>query len=316
MAFPTFPEFAPLTLNDRAEYERRVASYPPIADISFAALMGWWGLYHAPKVAILNENLVIDYPIDFDKDSTGLCLIGTNEVDESICAIFEYLREHGREVKLVHTPEFVIDHMRYPELFNFNPERNYDEYLIPLSNFYPAENSSAYQRHRVESFMNRMEGSRVGVMPLDMSKQASKDLLINKTKEWPNKGVNRLSEREREALINAIKNADRLGLHVACLKINDVVEAFMIFHAPADQKYITIEYARFSYRTSHLTNFAAFMFAEWSANLGVEYANLCMDYGKPILRVAKLALKPANFFRKYTLEPQTDPALAQSRIAY
>jgi hypothetical protein len=48
------------------------------------------------------------------------------------------------------------------------------------------------------------------------------------------------------------------------------------------------------------------MFTEWFVQQGVNYINLGMDFGKPILRVAKVALRPVNFFRKYTIQPSLD----------
>lgn len=300
----TFPKFSTLTIADKQEYEQLIKNYPPIADISFAGLMGWWGLYRAPEVALLNGNLIIRYALEGNDGDSGLSLIGTNDVDETVCFLFDYLKERGESPQLVHVPEFVVQNMQYPELFEFEGERNYDEYIISLSKFYPLEGSSHYQQQRVRKCIAKLHNSRVTAGPLDLDERKNRELLLNSVRDWPVRGINNLSKRENDALRNAITNATNLGLHNVCLTIDGVVHGFILFQAPHDRKYVTLEYVRVSYAIPYILNFMSFMFAEWMAKQEVEHVNLCMDYGKPILRVAKLALGPVNFFRKYKIKPQ------------
>jgi hypothetical protein len=314
MSFKPFPQFSHLTFGDIKEYERLIKDFPPIADISFAGVMGWWGLRIAPEISILNGNLVISYLLEGDDKHSGLCLVGMNNIDESICTIFDYLKEQGRKPRLVHVPEFVIDNMRYPELFNFRGERDYDEYIVNLSKFYPLGQSSRYQKHRVDRFVEKMGDRRVQVGPIDLSRRENQTILLDSVQSWPVKGINSLTERENEALRNAIMHAEDLGLHNVCLSIDNELHSFLLFQAPFDKRYVTLEYVRMSYKLPHIFNFATYIFSEWFVEQDVEYVNLCMDYGKPILRVAKLALSPVNFFRKYTLEPVREPATSAPKL--
>lgn len=303
MAFKSFPVFSPLSFNDKAEYESLIKDFPPIADISFAGLMGWWGLHTVPEISILNGNLVVSYFLEGDSKNSGLCLIGVNDVDESLCTLFDYLSDQEREMRLVHVPEFVIDNMRYPEMFSFRGERGYDEYVVSLSKFYPLSQASRYQQHRVDRFVENLSNRRVSVGPIDLKTKEGQLLLLNAVDSWPRKGINNLSLREHEALQNAVIHATDLGLNNVCIKVDDELHGFLMFQAPRDKRYVTLEYGRMSYKLPHIFSFASYMFAEWFVEQDVEYVNLCMDYGKPMLRVAKLALSPVNFFRKYTLEP-------------
>lgn len=137
--FKTFPEFSKLTLADRHDYEALVKDYPPIDDISFTSLMTWWSSLENTSVSRLNGNLVISYCLPGEDKFTGLSLVGTNDVDESICAIFDYLREKGEPLRLVNVPEFVISNAAYPAMFNFKEQRALHEYILPLSGFYPSK---------------------------------------------------------------------------------------------------------------------------------------------------------------------------------
>jgi hypothetical protein len=315
MSFNPFPNFTKLAFDDKEEYERLIQDLPPIADISFAGVMGWWGLHVAPEVALLNDNLVLSYFLEGDSKNSGLCLIGANSVDESICTLFDYLRDQDQEPRLVHVPECLIDNMRYPELFNFKSERGYDEYIVGLSHYYPLSGSPRMLRYKVDRFVEKLVDQRVQAGPMDLSIEQNQATLLRAVQAWPTKGINHLSTREYEALQNAILHADELGLRNVCLRINNRLHSFLLFQAPSDKRYVTLEYARMSYELPNIFSFATYMFAEWFSQQGVEYANLCMDYGKPILRVAKLTLSPVNFFRKYTLEPAKDTVTSVPKLA-
>lgn len=298
--FKEFPEFTELKWEHKEEYERLIAGYPPVADISFPALMGWWSVNGKVHISLLNQNVVIRYCSD--EGSFEDCLIGVQEIDSSACIILEYLRENGHLAQLYHIPNFTIEHMQYPELFDFKSERSLDEYIIKLSNFYPLENSNVFHRRRVERFVAQTKGKDLHVGPLDLSKKQNRDRLLQAFNEWPRRGINSYTSQECLAIQRAINNAHKLGLHNCCLIIDGALEAFILFDAPSSNtKYVTLEYACVSYSNIYLINFSISIFSEWFVELGLEYMNVCMDYGKPTLRVVKLLLRPISFFRKYTV---------------
>ncbi|HET9412179.1 MAG TPA: phosphatidylglycerol lysyltransferase domain-containing protein [Candidatus Saccharimonadales bacterium] len=299
-SFPQFPKFTELKWEHKEEYEELVRGYPPIADIAFSSLMGWWSLKRVPKISLLNHNLVIMYTED---KGTGFCLVGTNEVDESICAIFDFLKTHRSVARLVHVPEFVVNNMRYPALYQFNAERDYDEYVIDISKFFPLEKSPIFQQRRVKSFINKFSESRISVRQIDLSETANQEVILGAAASWPSVGINNLNSHSIQAFERSIKFADKLGIYNVCLFIDDKLQGFLIFHAPSDRKYVTLEYARLSYSIPSLLDFMVFVFSEWFLAQDVTFVNVCMDFNKPVMRVAKLALKPVNFFRKYTIEP-------------
>src|SRR5438552_6672566 len=98
--FKTFPAFSRLTLADKDEYEKLINDYPAISDLAFPTLMLWWNHLDCLGISMLNGNIVISYWSPTEQNDTGLCLIGTSQVDESICAIFDHLREKEEPVLL------------------------------------------------------------------------------------------------------------------------------------------------------------------------------------------------------------------------
>jgi hypothetical protein len=303
MGFASFPEFTTLTYKDREEYERLIKDYPAVADFSFAFLMGWWALRAPVEISLLEGNVILSYCSSEKTTEPELCFIGTNKVDECLCTIFDYMRREGKAPKLAHIPEFVIDSMGFPEMFSFKPARSFDEYIIPLSKYYPLSGSPAHHKRRVASFLDKLEGARVNVGPVDLSKAENQELLLNAVRTWPRRGINGLTSTKNGAMENAIRHADDIGFKNVCLFLNDELHCFMIFYAPQNGDLFSLEYIEMSYAVPNLLNFSVNMFAEWFAEQGMTHVNMGMDFGKPVLRVAKLALQPVNFFRKYTIEP-------------
>ena len=154
--FKTFPEFSKLRLEDKDEYEAFIKNFPPIYDTSFAGLMTWWNGLDNMSVSFLNDNLVIPYWLPGDEKHAGLSLVGTNSVDESICTIFDHLREKGEPVRLVNVPEFVVSQVKCPSMFNFKEDRRYHEYVLPFSNYYPLKSMPAHRSRKVERQLARL----------------------------------------------------------------------------------------------------------------------------------------------------------------
>src|SRR5687768_17214608 len=85
--FKVFPEFSKLTLADRKKYEMLVRGYPPLSDVSFASLMNWWNALDSCAVSTLNGNLIFSYWLAGIEDMSGISIMGTEQIDESICFI-------------------------------------------------------------------------------------------------------------------------------------------------------------------------------------------------------------------------------------
>lgn len=112
--FKTFPEFSKLTLADREEYEGFVKDFPPIYDISFPGMMTRWNTFGEILVATLNGNLVIPYWLPGDEKRSGLSLVGTKDVDEPLCSLFDYLRSKNEPVRLVNVPGVSCEKRKIP----------------------------------------------------------------------------------------------------------------------------------------------------------------------------------------------------------
>lgn len=304
-AFATFPNFSKLTLKDRERYELLVRDYPPISDITFPILMQWWNSFDSSAISLLNGNIVISYWMPGDEQGSGLSLVGTQNVDESLCDIFDYLHAKNERARLVHVPEFVISHMHHPELFTFEDERTMDEYVVSLSSFYPLDHMIGFRRHRTRKFLESVDEEQLVVRALDLTQSENRQLLFDSVEAWPKKGtVNHPSKLSEEALALSINESTALGVDNLCLFVKGELHAFIMYHLPHDKRYTLLFQAKLSYAFPYLFDYTVYAFARWFSEHDVIYVNLDVDFGMPMLRVVKLALGPQNFFRKYTIEPK------------
>lgn len=109
--FKTFPEFSRLTFEDRDKYQSLIADYPPYVEFSFPNLMTWWSLLGNCRIAQLNGNLVTAYWFPGYEEYSGLSVLGTTDIDETVAILLDHLKQKGEPPRLVHVPEFVASNL-------------------------------------------------------------------------------------------------------------------------------------------------------------------------------------------------------------
>lgn len=301
--FRSFPEFTKPTIEDRAAYNELIKEYPPLADLSFGRLMTWWNTLDSLAISMLNGNLVISYWLAGDEKHSGLCLVGANKVDESICSILDHLRSRGDQPRLVHVPEFVLSNIRYPEMYHFKEERDYDECIVTLDKLFPIRQNTVKSKAD-EKAIQALLSKKVEIKSLDPALASTRTLLLEAHLRWVRKGeVNYVLDIVQHSLKAAIAQGKDLGIENVCLFMNGRLEAFLLFQRPYNKEYVIADFFQMNAALPGLYEFLVYKFAEWFLDQGVLYANLDADLGLPILRSMRLKLGPTNFFRKYTVTP-------------
>lgn len=302
--FKTFPEFSKLTLADKDEYTRLIARFPPSAHTTFTSLMGWWSAAGEVYVSKLNNNLVIQYWFEGDESNSGLSLVGLDDIDESLCAIFDYLSSIDQPVRLVNVPEFTISSIHYPDLFQCTEQRKFHEYIVAATSFYPLENLGVFRRKKLQRSFKRIGGRHAYIKNLDLSKRQNKELLIEKAEAWWNKNLNNYGKLEKRAFYRLVDNAKVLDVENACLFVDDELYGFCIYIQTCDKRYINIEHVKATHDNALGYELMGYLFAKWFTELGFIYGNLNSDAGILRLRMFMLTLGPTNFLRKYIIRPR------------
>ncbi len=305
LVLPEFPEFYELKLSDRDAYNALIRDYPPISEISFSSLMSWWSSLGNCKVSQIHGNLVISYWLPGDDENSGLSLVGTNKIDESICEIFDYQKAQDQESKLVHVPDFVLGHIRYPEMFGCEDEPDYVESLLLVEETAEIKSMPIFLRIKVGSFLRATKGKRVDLKKIDLSKPENRELIINCYFDWKEKAeVNCLPSHAENAFLYSINNATKLGTEVVSLYIDDEINSFSLYESPLNSNYKVIKYSGFTFDVPGSHSFACYKMAELFTKENAKFVNMVIHIGDPKYRAHLLSLRPKNAFKKYTVRPE------------
>jgi hypothetical protein len=301
----TFPEFSALCADYRDEFESATREFPPLADLSYAAIMSHWNTLDGAAVSRLNGNLVISYWLPGHEKLSGLSIVGKYKLDESICEIFDHQRNQGEKPRLVNVPEQIITQLRYPELFAFKEQRSHHEYILDLKKLYPLAGVVNHRRWSVNRFLNNIGEDNVSIRSIDLTQESNQQLMLQKTEELKQSrgALNKTYAFEQEALHNAILYPERSNFENVCLFVNGELQAYCLYDLPEDPDYAIVCHARISYELPHAFNYSVYAFGKWFADMGIKYLNLESDLGYFDMRMFKTILGPSNFFRKYTIEP-------------
>lgn len=272
-----------------------------MADISFGSLMTWWNELHDVKVAYLNDNLVIQYWLHENEQNSGLSLIGTNKIDESICEIFDYLRNGSFPVKLVNVPHFVIDHVAYSIMFTFKEQRDFYEYVISLEKFYPMDNLVWYRRKKIERQLSQFGD--IFVRKLDLRTEDNQKLVLDMIDTSWDMNLNNFGKLEQNAVRMSVLRAREIGIENICLFIEGKLQGICLYQEPSDKNFIILNHIKVGSKSLVGYDLMAHLFAKWLVEQGIKFANINSDAGLIRLRMLMLAFGPENFFRKYTVEP-------------
>lgn len=302
----SFPNFSRLSLDDRAEYERLVAAYPPFSDISFATLHIWWNLEGKLEICQLNGNLVISYYQSFDELNSGLCLVGQNEVDGSIETIFNHLRSVGYSVKLVHVPQFVVDKIQNRDGLRLEEELDFNEYILDSQALASLEHPShGRTRRKVKRFLREVEERTVEIKELELSTPETREQLRQSIASWENErsAANDPHQTEHLAIQKTLAHADALGIQGLGLYIDTKLCAVFLYHNSHDQNYYIMNHLKVDYSIPYIFDYMTHQIADRAVKENINFLNMEMDLGIENLRRHKMGLRPVDFFRKYTIYP-------------
>lgn len=301
---PTFPVFAKLTLDDKQKYNSLIAEYPPISDISFTSLHIWWNLDGKLSISSLNNNLVINYSLPFDKENSGYSLIGKNLVDESIQTILEHLRPGDQVARLVHVPEFVTTAIQHKERLHIEEEPDYNEYILDSKALASLEGSDhARTRRKVNRFLRELEDSRIEIKSLDLSLPEIREMLLKSVVEWNEKypSENDPDLTEHQAIQTTLAHSVIFETKNLCFFVDEKLHGFVLYHQPIDKNYYIINHLKVDYGIPFIFDYVTNQLAIKALEQGVTFLNMEMDLGIEGLRMHKMGLRPVSFFKKYTI---------------
>jgi hypothetical protein len=306
--FTAFPQFSKLDITQKDSYGEAISKYPSSSDLSFSTLMIWWDLDNALSVSHLNDNLVFSYNAPGDMRNSGLSLVGTDRVDETIETIFHEMQRVMFEPRLVHVPDFVVDKIVHRENFEIIEELDYDEYVFETKNLYPIQNiAERNTRWKITKFEREAGGEEhISISTLDLEREENQQLIFDTYKKWPTKTASKSDvDWEFQAIHKSVTQSKELGIGNKCLFIDGEMCGFVLYQISADRQYMILNHLKVNYDIPHVFMYVVYMCARWATLVEIPKINLEMDLGIPGLRFFKSHIAPYEFLKKYTITPKT-----------
>lgn len=304
--FKTFPEFTKLTLDDRELYERLTSRFPTTIHYSFPALMMWWGVIDDCLVSELNGSLVFSFWVPGMEDESGLGILGDQKIDETICELLDYMKKNHKAARLVHVPDFSLKSIKYPDLFKFTSEPDYDEPIVDIKDFASFDNLPSPRRSAVRRLFSEVNEEDVRVEPIDIDNPAEKQLLNHLVDAWEPAGpLNNYAKYEIQGLHGSIADSERLGFSCIGMYVKGELHSFLLYEHVED-KHVNMGYLRLSYDYPHMIDLALYQYSKWLQHEGAVTANLDSDMGIEVLRTLKLSLGASKYRRFFTVTPAKD----------
>lgn len=304
--FKTFPEFTKLTLEDKDEYESYIKDFPPYANLAFESLMTWWNALDQAAVSYLNGNLVISYWLPGFEADAGLALVGTNEVDASLCALFDHLAAKGDRQRLIFVPESVVRNVQYPELFRFKAQRADHEYILSTAQYADLDSMAPWKKQKIQRQLSGLKDLHVEVRPLRLANVRECNTFLETVRPWWGKNINFFGELEQDALSLMIKHYRELELKSVALFIEGRLQGFCIYSRPHDSRHVIVHCIKATNSKMLRFELIGHLFAKYVSERGVEFVNINSDAGDLRLRMFMLTLGPHNFLHNYIVEPASD----------
>jgi hypothetical protein len=320
--YPIFPEFETLTIADRGRFESLTSNYPQYSDICLSSLLIWWGFSRPAEFSTLNGNVVLRYELPGDPDNSGLCLVGTNDVDGCMDLVLNHLEATGEPARLVHVPAFTVDCMNNVEAdLNVAEERDWAEYVIDTEMLACLGGAEIGRiRRKVNRCSREIEGRNHSLVELDLLDGKVLDDLVALIKVWNSSNGTQNADPDEGGTASAIRNtasvSSDLGISNIALHVDGALVAIGLFSVTQDQQYLIVHHLKANYEIPFVFDYMTHLLAKAAAELQVPRINMEMDLGIESLRFHKMALRPVELLAKYTvarpsLRPTSSPASLQ-----
>lgn len=302
--FPNFPNFRPLTIDDKKNYESFVKDCPDVSDISFPTLMIWWNFERPVEVSLLRGNVIIKYPSLNQLEGVGVSIVGYNAIKKCVIEILQWMHENGHDAKLLHVPSFVIDQLpSTSKFFKIQEEYDYNEYLIDACEL-SSLSSPSYKRvrHKLARFL-RQVGEDLRVDELDITEPGLQDLLWNNAQKWMDTygSTNDLNRDELKALRKTLFYGHEFGVRATGLYIGNEMHGYALYRPHESHESYILNHLKVQYKYPHVFDYIAKIVAEDATKNGYKMLNLEMDLGIEGLKDHKRSLRPIAYHRKFTI---------------
>lgn len=297
---PQFPEFAPLSLDQR-DLVQGIANAFPSSDFNFASLYAW-DVEEQVGVSQHNGNLVI-YFTDYMSHERFISFIGDTAVDATIDALIAFSVQAGLPPQLTLIPESVLPYIQNASRYSIVADRDNYDYILSVNDLVEFKATKYRGKRNLLNRYIKKYGALSDAVELNLDDDAIRDDVFRAFESWRvsrNKDHDEVND-ELIAIKRAIEARAATNMRAFCVRHDDDLIAFTLFEVlPTRVGVIHFDKADISY--VGIFQYLKHTFGKHLSASGVLTINYEQDLGVPGLRTAKESYHPIAYIKKYSIE--------------
>jgi hypothetical protein len=290
-----FPEFTPLSINLKDEFDLLTAPYEPYAEFSFGCLFSW-DINSSAALSVIENNLLIKMP-DYETGDPFISLLGTENIESNIRRVLD----RYESLRLV--PEVTVDMLEDRSAFRIEEDRDQHDYVYNMHDLASLNGSALKNRRKkARSFYTRHE-TNLGVFKANPKQSSTAAIIMNVFEDWAiSKDIenNESTQHERIALTRLLDNASSFNLVCIVVTFENNPIGFSL-NEVVSKDYAISRFHKSVIGHKHLDPFLSSLVAKELAHYGCKYLSWEQDLGVPGLRDFKESYKPFKYLKKYTI---------------
>lgn len=293
--FPLFPNFEPLTLDIREDYEQYLKHFETYSDFNFVSL--WTYMGHECQLSNLNGNLIFKM-IDYSTHEPFLSMLGDNRPVHTLDTLFKYLEESNlrKELRLVPATSSMMA-LDDSHKYTFHLDRDNFDYIIDVRKLIDLKgNQMKTKRRQIQLF--KTHSPEHVVRRMDIKSTDDRAHIVELIQRWSDNNKKESEHDHVQAVHKLLDHAHDfhtidLGIFVdkrlVAFTVNEVIHNHMYMaHFGNADKSVPGIYSFMEHETARFMH----------ENFACLYFNFQQDLGIPNLRRSKLSYRPHRFLEK------------------
>ncbi len=296
---PEFPEFRPIKFEVKDSIERVTHRLPPYSDFNFNSLHSW-NVDGKSSASLLNDNLVISMA-DYQAEDTINSIIGTNNTNETVFVLLDYLEQNGHDPVLRLVAETVVSQLD-GDIYDIQEDRDSFDYIYNMEDMSNLSGKKFKSKRR--SAQKCRDSNRVEVVTYNKSERIENGVfsVVAKWKLFKTS----VPQDELDAITRMLKRFNEQdSVIITGVYFDDELAGFSIDEKLPDN-YVQSHYSKTLPFYNGISEYLNQELAKKLHSEGYEHWNWEQDLGIEGLRAMKEGYKPVRFLKKYSVTRRKD----------
>lgn len=299
-AVPVFPQFKPISIEDRDVIDSFVKRFAPYSDYNFVSLFSW-ATHDTVQWSTRSSDLLVRFE-GYQSGKPFYSLLGLEDLPGALHDLTSLAQVEQIDPVLRLVPEIVVEQLRGDLEFIAVEDPDNHDYIMSIAELVECRASRFRgKRSSINRFM-RTVGSASQVAELNLTEPAVWEAIVDVFQQWEADRGPPATETQTElvAIKRLLQNADALHVSAFGVFIGGRLCAFSLGEV-VQARYGMLHFEKAATRYTGLFEFLRQQTAIALAAQGCEYLNYQQDLGIEGIRRMKKSYHPVEVLRKYSI---------------